>query len=186
LQVDGRGRRPLVHPVALGGVAYVADAGRVQGFDLRTREPRFSYALPGQAPRGRVFGAPPPVPPPEAHHTLTAAGGRLYARLGAPAAAEPGGRPAVSVLACFAPPEAGGALGLRWQLPPPAPARATAEWEGAPVVAGGRVYAAVARADGNRLVHAVACYDDPPADPVWVTDVADGPNPDAGRPRRSC
>ncbi|MBX9627400.1 MAG: PQQ-binding-like beta-propeller repeat protein, partial [Gemmataceae bacterium] len=52
--------------------------------------------------------------------------------------------------------------------------------EGAPLVAGGRLWAALARFEDGRVVHAVVGFDpadpDPPPDrPNWTTDVCDAP-----------
>ncbi len=179
-------RAVCFHPVVLDGVAYVADPVRVFGFDLLTGKPRFAFDLRDQRavklPEVRV---PLPIPY-DADFTLTAAGGRLYARLGSPAVvAQDNGGPPASYLVGFAPPPRpaadGPPLRMQWVLPPPAAAGA-ASWEGAPVWADGRLFAAFARFDdGNRVVHAVACYDDPPTKPVWVTEVCDSQPP--GDPR---
>jgi outer membrane protein assembly factor BamB len=174
-------RAVCFHPVVSDGVAYLADPVRVFGFDLRTGKQRFAFDL------RRHQGARLPevkVRLPVEHDedfTLTAAGGRLFARLGSPAvAAQDNGEATASYLVGFAPPPRpaadGPPLRAEWVLPPPA-AAGSAAWEGAPVGADGRLFAAFARFDGNRVVHAVACFDDPPAKPVWVTDVCDSQAP---------
>jgi outer membrane protein assembly factor BamB/tetratricopeptide (TPR) repeat protein len=172
-------RAASFHPVVLDGVAYLADSVRVFGFDPRTGEQRFDFDL-RKLPDVKL--PPVRVPLPVEHDedfTLTAAGGRLFARLGSSAVAqfqEDGELPA-SYLVGFAPPvraaAAGPPLRMEWLLPPPAAAGTTAAWEGAPVWSGGRLYAAFARFEGTQRVQAVACYDDPPGRPVWVTDVCE-------------
>jgi outer membrane protein assembly factor BamB len=173
-------RAVAFHPVVLDGVAYVADAVRVFGFDVRTGRQRFAFDL-----RRQQIDNPPqdlPAEVPVKHNedfTLTAAGGRLFARLGSPAiaAARANDLPPASYLVGFAPPPRptadGPPLRMEWTLPPPVAAGAVALWEGAPVWADGRLYAAFARFDGGQLIHAVACYNDPPGRPVWVTDVCE-------------
>jgi outer membrane protein assembly factor BamB len=162
------------HPVVLGGTAYLADPIRVIGFDLRTGSAAIEY----EHPSAGVDLALPPAG--AADYTLTASDGRVYARLGRPEIpppADPAGKggPTSVLVGLAADPETGRLTPL-WELPPPAAADGTAvAWEAAPVVANGRIYAAVSRADGTRLVHAVAAYADPPGRPLWVTDVAESP-----------
>lgn len=172
-------RAVAFHPVVLDGVAYIADPVRVFGFDVRTGKRRFAFDLRDQQIDNppQAVSAEVPVRHDE-DFTLTAAGGRLFARLGSPAIAAtgPNNQPPASYLVGFVPsmPTADGPpLRMEWTLPPPAAAGAVALWEGAPVWADGRLYAAFARFDGGQLVHAVACYDDPPGRPIWVTDVCE-------------
>ena len=144
------------HPVIADGRAYVSANTKIQSFDLRTgRETDSGVIAAG------VFGP------------LTAAAGKVYARLG-PQAANAAGE---TEIACF---DAG--LKKLWTVKPPAvgdmpPPTA---WVGAPAVAGGRMWALLARFEGGRAHHAVACYD--PADgdatpdrPAWVADLCDSP-----------
>ena len=171
------------HPVVLGGFAYLADAGRVYRFDLRDGAVRLAY-------HAETLTDPPNFDPKDlarpnlqdADFTLTAGGGRVFARLG-PAALPTGSDQAKrprTYLVCLEPkdplnlePDAL-TLTARWQLAPPAAADLLAAWEGAPLWADGRVYAAFVRVENSRLVHAVACYPDSAAGkPLWVTDVCD-------------
>lgn len=178
------GRPPFGHPVVADGKVAVADAGRVYAFDLRT-------GLPAALPmRQRAVGAGRGIEP-EACATLSWADGRLFARTGPAAvrpsdAPRPGARPAEdSALAVLGlPAEPGGRLRERWRVAPPQPAEGKkgAAWEGAPLVAGGRMWAALARWEDGRVVHAVAGFDpadpDPetaPDRPNWVADVCDAP-----------
>ncbi|WP_143392737.1 PQQ-binding-like beta-propeller repeat protein [Fimbriiglobus ruber] len=177
------------HPVVLNGVAYVADPIRVSGYDVRTGRLRFAYdfrADPDVAGRSST-DVDLPIGY-DADFTLTACGGRLFARLGSPPppvatppVPEVKTEPRVSFLVCFAPPTRptadGAPLELLWKLSPPGTGTA---WEGTPVWAGGRLYAATVRSEGGRMIHAVTCYDDGPAKPdkpVWVLDVCDSPQP---------
>ena len=152
---------------------------RVFGFDVRTGQRRFAFDLRDQQIDNppQAVSAEVPVKHDE-DFTLTVAGGRLFARLGSPAiaATRANNLPPASYLVGFAPspPTADGPpLRMEWTLPPPVAAEVVALWEGAPVWADGRLYAAFARFDGGQLVHAVACYSDPPGRPVWVADVCE-------------
>lgn len=168
------------HPIILNGSAYIADAGRVIQFEFATGTARVVYhavnldldfdaadfALPCQQ---------------EADFTLTAADGKLFARFGK--SALPTGNDTTkprSVIACLEPkpdaaklPFAEYPLTAKWSAAPPVPKDVFAAWEGAPLVADGRVYAAFVRVDNNRLIYAVACYAVAGGPPVWVADVFD-------------
>ncbi|MGL6094169.1 MAG: tetratricopeptide repeat protein, partial [Fimbriiglobus sp.] len=160
--VAGSGRECAFHPVALDGRFYLADAARVIGFDPRTGRAVVAFDWEKMVPNVSFDLALPQ--PPNADFTLTAMDGRLYARFGSPtvsSTASDGGLSSRTMLVALAPD--GDALKLVWSLPPPVEAAGvTAVWEGAPVVADGRVIAAFARFEGNRTVHAVAAFDDPP------------------------
>lgn len=183
------GHRPARHPVVLAGVAYVADAYRVDGFDLLTGERRGLFDLREQ-PFGAHLAEAETVPPaatpsparslesgPEAY-TLSVADGALYARLGTPGVAAPTGEAgprdrASSFLVSLAPSaEQPDSFNLRWKLPPPV---AGAVWEGAPLVQNGRVYGIATRFSGNRVIYSLACYDDPPGQPLWLVPVCEAP-----------
>src|SRR5262249_40935539 len=122
--------------------------------------------------------------------TLTAAGGLLYARLGASVVRAPELRDGKSVpdslLVCLDPRP--GELVELWRLPPPEDDKTLAAWEGAAMVSGRRLWAVYARFEGGRAVHVAACYD--PADaekapgrPAWTTELCDSPLPGAGGER---
>jgi hypothetical protein len=71
-------------------------------------------------------------------------------------------------------PEAADKWRLRWLLPALEPNEpATVVFEGAPIVHGNRLYAALTRLDGNRAMTSVACYDPAGQYPqlVWREDV---------------
>jgi outer membrane protein assembly factor BamB len=152
------------HAVIADGRVYVPTGNKLCSYDLRTGRETGSAAA-------AAFG------------TLTAADGRIYARLGPPAV----NGTADTELACF-----DRSLNKLWQLKPPATGeiQPPAAWEGAPVVAGRRMWALVARFEGGRVNHAVACYDPADADaapdrPAWLTEVSDSPLSlvEGGRPR---
>ena len=178
-------RSPFGHPIIADGRVYVSDGKRVLAVNLtdRTLSP-LTMSAAGVNPSA----------------ALAAAGDRLFARLGPPAvrpAAPPkpvtekaGRGKAVkaeeesddAVIACF-PLDRTDLAAVRpvWRLKVPAgEGRSPAVWEGAPLVAGGRMWAALARYEGGRLAHAVACFDpaDPlaaPDHPAWLVDVSDSP-----------
>ena len=179
------GRAPFGHPVVVDGRVYVGDGSRVFTCDLFTGNPLTGKMspLPGAAAAGSQS---------DPCSVLTAAGGRLYAR-GGPAVLRPlepaaaGGAAEESGLVCYGlfgqPRRTGPSLTELWRVKPPsAEARVPVVWEGAPLVADGRMWAAFARLEGGRVVHAVAGYD--PADtgtapdrPAWVAELGDSQLP---------
>ncbi|MBA4064430.1 MAG: hypothetical protein C0501_12100 [Isosphaera sp.] len=180
-------RPPMGHPVIAGGKVFVTDGAAVYGFDLMTGR---KVDMPGRL--ANPTPTPPDRdnrPPPDGSPTLAAAGDRLYVRVGptavrAPDPKEPGDQTAI---VCLAPGRDGAAYRELWRVRPPGGGKAPTAWEGAPVVAGRRMWAAFARFEGGRVVHGVACYD--PADaaiapaPAWAAEVCDGPPPQSADPR---
>jgi len=175
--------------VIFDGQAFVTDGYRLHGYDLVTGKPTTSVVLA----RPVAF---PQKAMPDASPALTIAGNRLYVRAGTPLVRAPEPVPGVlkdedTFIACMAP--SGGEKGMRelWRVKPPvAEGKAPTAWEGAPLVAGRRMWAAYARFEGGRVVHGVACYE--PADggeapdrAAWVADVSDSlPATTDGRPRQ--
>jgi outer membrane protein assembly factor BamB len=176
---------PLGHPVILNGRVYVCDGNRLFSFDLATGFQKRVYPpplidlnerKPGLKPTD-VFACP----------TLTAAHDRLYARVGAPVLRPPEpakpGATEVSEIVCFVPVDRSSPnlapVRELWRIRPPSvEGRAPAIWEGAPLAAHGRLWAAFARFESGRAVHAIACYDpadadDAPERPAWVAEVCD-------------
>jgi outer membrane protein assembly factor BamB len=182
------GTPPFGHPVIVGGHVYLTDGDRVVAYELTTGRLIPIYE-PGRFELPGLPGRPTVKPTdPDACCTLTAAGGRLYARLGPPVvrAPDPARKGAEeSALVCLAPwgnaGKAAPPVRELWRVPPPdLEGRSPGVWEGAPLVAGRRMWAAVARFEGGRVVHSVACFD--PADaekapdrPAWVVEVCDSP-----------
>ena len=177
-------RPPFGHPVVLNGWVYVSDGNRVMAFELTSGNAKTVYSpFPADAPEPK--STDPIVSP-----SLTAAHGRLYARLGSPAMRtpepmKPSGKKEESALVCFAPVAKPGQnsppLRELWRIPPPLfEGKPLGVWEGAPLVANGRMWAAFARFEGGRVVHGVAGYDPADADtapdrPAWTVEVCDSP-----------
>lgn len=178
-------RPPYSHPVILNGWVYISDGYHVAAFELKTghyksvysaRPGEFSKPVEEKMPRQEPKADPPVCP------TLSSWNGLLFARLGHPTL-RPGSKLEDSVIVCFAPlgkPEKDSPpLIERWRIRPPViDGKPSSAWEGAPLVANGRLWAAFARFEGGRVVHGVACYDpaDPdaaPERPAWVVEVAD-------------
>ena len=178
---DPPARPPFGHPVIVDGEVFVADGTHVYGFDLRTGDRTRSYS-PFDLNFGRAGRTV------DAHCTLTAASGRLYARLGPAVVRSPEVLPnskllEQSLLVCLSP-----RLKELWRLAPPAAPKVAAAWEGAPLVSERRLWAVYARFEGGRAIHVAACYD--PADgetapvrPVWTAELCDSPQPVAGTGR---
>ena len=170
------------HPVVLDGIAYLADSTRVFGFDPLTGKNVFNFDLRSQVAGNRFRSQKTQLPINyDADFTLAAGDGLLVARLGSPKMTElgpdPTGRPgqSPSVLVGFRKGANNGPLEAKWTLLPPGPAPEFAAWEGVPILADGRIYAPFARL-GNRVKHAVACYEDPPGNPVWIAELAESPS----------
>ena len=168
-------RAAAFHPVVLDGIVYIADSARVTGFDLESGRVRARFDLRDNADAGLLTGMTIDLSDvDDADYTLTVADGRLYARLGRAATRGTIGDPPTpprDYLVCLAPTDPD-RLDLVWKLAPPADG---ATWEGAPLILDGRVYAAYSRPAGNRVAYVMACYDDPPGDPVWVAPLFDAP-----------
>jgi outer membrane protein assembly factor BamB len=174
------GRPPFAHPVVIGGEAFVADGTRIFGFDLRTGKRTRSYSP-------LKLNVPPAARIGDACFTLSASGGRLYARLGpsvvrAPETQAGGKASEESILVCLSP-----RLKELWRLSPPEE-KVPVAWEGAPLASGRRLWAVYAKFEGGRTVHVAACYD--PADgetspgrPAWTAELCDSPLPVAGEGR---
>src|SRR5262249_42022444 len=116
------------------------------------------------------------------------AGDEVYARLGTQALEpleeavrqdERGGKDREeSYLVCLRLQPERGVKRLRWEARPKGPNQEIAVVEGAPLVADGRVYAAVTRFNGARTVTAIHCYaaDAEDAPPLrWRQDVCETP-----------
>ncbi|WP_149113541.1 outer membrane protein assembly factor BamB family protein [Limnoglobus roseus] len=170
------------HPVVMDGRAYIADAGRVIAFDLRTgtAEVVFDQRSIAKPALGKDTLRLPTAT--DTDFTLTATGGRLYFRFGSPLLFPvPADVEALvtrpSTLICLArPPESlPDALPTRvaWKRFPPVAGDGPASWEGSPLVVDGHVLAAFVRSEGGRAVQAIACYRDDGERPIWVTDVCE-------------
>jgi outer membrane protein assembly factor BamB len=182
-------RRLAFHPVVVGRHALVADARYVTAYDLGTGKADVWYDA------GLIFGGLNPrlaLPAPlDLRYTLTAAEGCVFARLGSqtvrdvrpdPRAGDrPGGMKAEScesLLVCLAVNPGPGGERRRWMVSAfNVDRKEYAVFEGAPLVADGRVYIAATRFEGDRVVTAVHCYPAHPEDstpaPLWRTDVCE-------------
>lgn len=180
-------RPPFGHPVIAGGKVVVSDGSRVVVLDLRTGSRGNATLAPEKV---LPFGGPRSAEA-EGGITLSTFADRVFARIGPTAVRPPDARPGLgkaedAALVCFAPPEKVGRFSppLRelWRVRPPAApeGRGPAVWEGSPLAADGRLWAAFARFDGGRVAHGVACFDpaaavEAPDRPAWVTEVGDSP-----------
>jgi outer membrane protein assembly factor BamB len=177
------------YPVIARGQVFIADARRVLAYDLATGEVSGRFDLFDRVEDLPSWAMAEPPLNFGGDFTLTVDGDRIYARLGPPHMRPPRGE-SVSQLACFEwhpeQPTPEERLKQRWTLPAAkADADVVAAWEGTPVVADGRLYAAVTRIDANRAVTAIACYRaaDPSTGPIWQRDVYEAAPETADRMR---
>jgi outer membrane protein assembly factor BamB len=172
-------------PVIAHGRAFIADATTVYSFDLMTGERAEVYKLPKKQIIPGLDGRLPVRSP--LRYTLTFANDHLYARLGAqtmPSSADEGGGDGQNYSCIVCLPVEGSKE--RWLIEPPASMRDSAPvFEGAPVVAGDRIYALVARIVGGDAITTIVCYQNS-SDPevLWQKDVGKSPQlPAAGSGR---
>jgi outer membrane protein assembly factor BamB/tetratricopeptide (TPR) repeat protein len=146
------------HPLIVGDRVLVADARTVTAYDMHTGRADVWYDTAAQN-GGLALAASLPAAP-DLRHTLTVADGCVFARLGVPCVGPPGLRAEnrESFLVCLSLRPAPKGERLRWQVRPDAPNAEGAVFEGAPLVADGRVYIAVTRFAAGRTVTAVHCY----------------------------
>jgi len=153
-------RRPLsYHPLVVGGLVLVNNQLEIIALDVRTGRPAWGH---GAAKIYRdQFDEPVPIlyNPPDnlgvPRFTMTAAEGKLYARMGSPVSSRPRGSAwgrGAGYLVCLDL-EAEGRL--VWKAVPD-----EGDWafEGSPLVAGQNVYVAMRRSDIRPQAH-VACFD---------------------------
>lgn len=168
-------RPPFGHPIIADGWLYVMDGTRVLGYELATS--KFMLVYPPVQTKGDARTGDPASSP-----SLAAAHGRLYVRLGPPVIRANDAGKTPSSIVCLDP-SAKPASRFLWRLKPPAiEGRAQAAWEGTPLVADGRLWAAYSRVEGGRVVFAIACYDPADADeeperPAWTAEVCESPLP---------
>ena len=177
-------RAAAVHPVVWDGIAYVADAGAVVGFEAATGVRRFFHEH-REAGEETTATNDKPTTTVDTEFPLTVAEEQLFARLGStaiPAQAVEGkpGVPMSWIVAFGKTRDANGNFTLKklWQLSPPVPDGVSAAWEAAPVVHRGRMYLAFTMEAKSGLVQAIACYplsNAHPGKPFWIAEVADLP-----------
>lgn len=161
-----------IHPIIAGGQVFYSNGEQVFALDLQTGKPAWS----DRDGFGQVYpgGLQPRAEPPRellrstieslgnVRHTLTAADGLLFARLGSPVTSRPVSEvPARegSFLVCLDLNKQGS---LRWRYPTATdmPDFIEKNWafEGAPVSDGEHIYVAMRRSDVRPQAH-VACFD---------------------------
>jgi outer membrane protein assembly factor BamB len=173
------------HPAIVPGFALVADAARVNAFDLLTgkRVAQYDHRDQNQLPDSLDLRVPSRT---DARYTLTVAGDRIYARFGAQPmrSGNDGAKPheTDTAIVCLALDREGSGsarLRYRWQIrsrlvdtEPPA------LFEGAPAVRDGRLYVAKSRFEGRQVITSIDCYDadapegrDEPPPLRWRQDV---------------
>jgi outer membrane protein assembly factor BamB len=190
-------RPPFGHPIIANGQVFVTDGCHVLGFDLIKGDATCTLTLLDPRELRSRAGSESTKPTPDACPTLTAAGDRLYVRVGAPLVRAPDpakfGKGDETAIVCLGPKRKDEReLKQLWKVRPPAgESKAPTAWEGAPLVADRRMWAAYARFEGGRVIHGIACYD--PADattapqqPAWTTEICDSPllTVGDGRPRQ--
>ncbi len=164
-------RRLAFHPVIAGGQVIIADARTVRAFDLASGEPAVWYDLVHEnSLREEDYGAAFP-PLPGARHTLTVAGERVYARLGAQSLGPPkeNARAADShsYLVCLRLAPDGHGRRVCWMHKVGRSGAVAEFFEGAPVVHEGRAYIALSRFDGASVATSIVCYDAETGVPCW-------------------
>ena len=156
LGAPGTPGRLAFHPVISQGRVFVADQAEIFGFRADTGQPVWGgpasiYTAPADAPHtmpgpGEALGTP--------RYSLTVADGRLYARMGLPITnppQQPGVAVAAGSIVCL---DLRAEGKLLWKV------AAEEGWafDGAPAVAGARLFVTMRRSDIRPQVH-VACFD---------------------------
>jgi outer membrane protein assembly factor BamB len=173
-------RHLAFHPIIVGRHVLVADARSVTAFDSTTGD-KLTWDLGGEGERpihkgnGSILDTALPAPA-DLRYTLTAADGRIYARLGVQGIL-PGkqGAEADSFLVCLKLANHGHKLTEVWvREADPGGKGARAMFEGAPVVRDGLLHVAATRFEGGtQMITEVRCYSaDSDAAPRWKQDVA--------------
>ena len=162
------------HPVVLKGVAYVAVADHVLGYDVQTGTLQFEYnSRTDPRIQNTTLTTNVPVERPQ-RLTLSVGNDRIYARLGNPQITSSNDD---SVIVEF-----DSALQPIRYLRPPKLKDEQAVWEGAPLCVKGRIYALLTRFEGTRINHVVACYGLSSSELLWVRPLSNAPI-DTGTPR---
>jgi outer membrane protein assembly factor BamB len=162
------------YPIVVGEKVLVSDARYVRAFDLRDGRRVWQYDL---ASDGRNVDANLALPADaELGYTLTAADELVFARLGVQAVTSRKERRndesnADSFLVCLDLVPKRGDSQRKWIATPPAPPGVYAVFEGAPLVYGRRVYAAVTRFTGGDVQTSVVCFDAESKTIHWQRDV---------------
>jgi outer membrane protein assembly factor BamB len=176
-----RARHLPFHPIIVGPDVLVANARSVMALDTTTgTTQRWDLETDGGrranfAPEQQALPAAPPAPPADLRYTLSAADGRIYARLGVPGLqALKQGAEAVTFLVCLEFTEPGHKLRAVWLRDADPPAKGPPPmFEGAPVVRDGLLHVAATRFEGGTsTVTEIRCYAADTGARRWKVDVA--------------
>ncbi len=178
-------RRLAFHPVIAAERVLVADARYITAYHLHTGRRLFRYDL-GSEDR-KADGLPLKLPAePDMGHTLSVADGRVYARLGEPVIAPPGrgelkGEGGNSYLVCLDLDKGGKE---RWVVPAPkGKARERVVFEGAPLIHGGRAYAALSTLATGWTRTEIVCHGALTGALRWRQEVCEVPLAEGEPPR---
>jgi outer membrane protein assembly factor BamB len=160
------------YPLIVGDQVLVADARHVMAYELSSGRQVLRYDVAPErndAELGVTLRLPAA---PDLGYPLTAASGRIYARLGAQSLGSRRGGDQESFLVCLNWPSTSGGKIQRWLVnKPPAPEGSV--FEGSPIVHHGSVYIAAARQAGIQVQTAVACYDADTGALRWQREICD-------------
>ncbi len=171
-----RARHLAFEPIIVGRRVLVADARSVTVVDAdRQSTHSWDIAQDGGQRLNNTKGQPLGgfgVVPADARYTVSAADGRVYARLGLDPARP--GTPAVSYLVCLELTEPEGKPRLVWvRDADPPPKGYPPLFEGTPVVRDGLLYVAATRFEGGlQMMSEIRCYSADTGGPRWKLDVA--------------
>lgn len=156
------------HPVLAGKQVLLTDAWSVRAYDLASGRLDFRYDLVTDPKK--LQPAPALPAPADASYTATVVGERVYARLGNPILKATRAEDDTSHLVCLhRDPQA--VKRELWRVPCGEHAGAETFFEGAPVVAEGRVHAALTSFVGERALTTLACYDAETGAARWRQEV---------------
>ncbi len=164
-------RRVAFHPLIVNHQVLIADHRSVVSYHLKTGKELFRYDLKtaGLADPGVGIDSRIPLP----RFTLSADDQRAYVRLGGIGLGPK--KAAATYLVCLDLSEPGLKKNRElWRVEASAEEKAVAAFEGAPLVYDGRVFIALSRLTGRRVVTSIVCYD-VLGRRRWARDVCDCP-----------
>jgi outer membrane protein assembly factor BamB len=165
----GKASRLAFHPVIVHNQVLIADHRSLVSYHLATGKIAFRYVHDDIL---KEIGTGVTSP----RFTLSADGERAYVRLGRPGIGP--GRSTPSYLVCIDLTQSGvarsGSERELWHVRANGADKAPAFFEGAPLVHGGRVYIALSRVVGRRVVTSIVCYDTQGRQ-RWTREVCDCP-----------